>query len=37
MDYKRLIIKMIQAMKNEDYLRKIYFFVKVIFEKDRDR
>ena len=35
MDYKRLIIEMIQSMKNDDYLRKIYFFVKFIFEKDR--
>lgn len=35
MDYKGLIIMMVQNMKNEDYLRKIYFFVKFIFEKDR--
>lgn len=36
MDYKREIIEMVKKMKNEGYLRKIYFFVKTIFEKDRD-
>lgn len=37
MDYKKEIIEMVKKMKNEGYLRKIYFFVKTIFEKDRDR
>lgn len=37
MDYKKEIIEMVNKMKNEGYLRKIYFFVKTIFKKDRDR
>lgn len=36
MDYKKRIIEMLQKVKNEDYLRKIYIFVKTAIEKDRD-
>lgn len=35
MDYKKLIIEMIQEMKNERFLRKIYFFVKTMLEAER--
>lgn len=35
MDYRKLIIDMVKQMKNQDYLRKIYFFIKTVFEKDR--
>lgn len=37
MDYKNLIIEMVQNVKNEDYLRKIYIFVKTAIKKERDR
>lgn len=36
MDYKKLIIEMVQKLKSEDHLRKIYIFVKTAIEKDRD-
>ena len=32
---KKLIIEMIQEMKNERFLRKIYFFVKTMLETER--
>lgn len=35
MDYKKLIIEMIQKMKNERFLRKIYFFVKTMLETEK--
>ena len=35
MDYKKLIIEMIQEMKNERVLRKIYFFVKTMLETEK--
>ena len=35
MDYKKLIIEMIQEMKNKRFLRKIYFFVKTMLETER--
>ena len=35
MDYKKLIIEMIQEMKNERFLRNIYFFVKTILETEK--
>lgn len=34
MDYKKEIIRWLKNMRNEDYLMKIYYFVKVLFEKD---
>ena len=34
MDYRKEIIDMIKRMKNEDYLRRIYIFIKVKFEKE---
>lgn len=37
MDYKKLIIDMVKQMKNEAYLRRIYFFIKVKFDKERDQ
>lgn len=36
MDYKTKIIKMIENMQNEDFLMKIYYFVRVIFAKDAE-
>ena len=33
-EYKKLIIKMIKKLNNEDYLMKIYYFVKVKFDKE---
>lgn len=35
MNYEEKIIDMIKNMKNEDYLMKIYYFVKVLFEKSK--
>ena len=35
MDYKKLIIEMIQEMKNERFLRNIYFIVKTILETEK--
>lgn len=35
MDYKKLIIDMIQEMKNERFLRNIYFFVKTMLEIEK--
>ncbi len=35
MDYKKLIIEMIQEMKNEKFLRGIYFFVKTMLETEK--
>ena len=32
---KKLIIEMIQEMKNERFLRNIYFFVKTILETEK--
>ena len=32
MDYKQLIKNMIDEIKNEIFLKKIYSFVKVVFE-----
>lgn len=32
MDYKKLIIEMLDKINNEDYLFKIYSFVKVFFD-----
>lgn len=37
MDYKNLIIEMVKKMKNERFLRKIYFFVKTMLETERDQ
>ena len=37
MDYKKLIIEMIQEMKNERFLRNIYFFVKTILETEKSQ
>lgn len=36
MDYKTKIIEMIENMQNEDFLMKIYYFVRVIFAKDAE-
>lgn len=33
MDYKRLIIAMVQQINNEKYLRKIYSFIKALIEE----
>ena len=35
MDYKKLIIDMMQEMKNERFLRNIYFFVKTMLEIEK--
>lgn len=35
MVYKKLIIEMIQEMKNERFLRSIYFFVKTMLETEK--
>ena len=32
---KKLIIDMIQEMKNKDFIRMIYFFVKALHEKEK--
>jgi len=37
MDYRKLIIEMVQKMKNQDYLKRIYSFVKVKYEKENLR
>lgn len=37
MDYKKEIIEMVKKMKNDTYLRRIYFFIKVKFDKERDQ
>ena len=37
MDYKQLIIEMVQKIKNERFLRNIYFFVKTMLEIERDQ
>lgn len=37
MDYKRLAIKMVEKMKNEEFLQMIYYFVKVMYKKDKER
>lgn len=34
MDYKAKIIEMVQKMKNQDYLMRIYSFVKVKYERE---
>lgn len=33
--YRESIIEMIQEMKNERFLRKIYFFVKTMLEEEK--
>lgn len=33
-DYKKLIIDMVEKIHNQDFLIKIYYFVKVHFEKE---
>ena len=35
MDCKKLIIDMIQEMKNNDFIRMIYYFSKVLYEKEK--
>ena len=35
MDYRDKIIEMIRQMKNESYLRRIYIFIKVKYDKER--
>lgn len=35
MDYTKLIIEMIQEMKNKRFLRNIYFFVKTLLETEK--
>lgn len=37
MDYKKLIIEMIEEMRSERFLRNIYFFVKTLLEMERDQ
>lgn len=32
--YKKEIIKMIKKITNQDYLRRIFFFVKVKYDKE---
>lgn len=36
MDYKKMIIEMIKSIENKDVLVKIYYFVKVHFDKNKD-
>ena len=33
-EYKKIIIKMVQELNNEDFLMKIYYFVKVNYDKE---
>lgn len=33
-EYKNIIIEMIKKINNEDYLMKIYYFIKVKFDKE---
>lgn len=35
-DYGELIIEMVHKIKNKDYLKKIFSFTKVIYNKDCD-
>lgn len=36
MDYRSAIIEMVQNMRNEDFLMKIYYFSKVLSEKEKE-
>lgn len=36
-DYGELIIEMVHNISNKDYLRKIYSFTKVIYNKERNK
>lgn len=33
-DYKKAILEMVQELHNEDFLMKIYYFVKVKYDKE---
>lgn len=35
MDYREKTIEMLKQMKNKDFIRMIYFFVKVLHEKEK--
>lgn len=35
MNYKELVKEMLDDMKNKEYLQNIYYFVKVMYEKDK--
>lgn len=35
MNYKKEIMNMVEKIQNEDYLKKIYDFVSVPYEKDK--
>ncbi len=37
MDYKKLIIEMVEKIHNEDFLIRIYTFVKVKYDKENYR
>lgn len=37
MNYKKMIIEMVKKMENEDYLQNIFYFVKVMFEKEKSK
>lgn len=34
MDYKKMIIEMIQKMENVEFLRKIYDFIQIPYERE---
>ena len=35
MDYKKELIKMIEEIENEEYLKKIYYYVSVPYRKEK--
>lgn len=37
MDYKKMIIEMVEKIENEKYLKKIYDFVLVPFKRERKK
>lgn len=36
MNYKKKIIEMVEKIENKEFLIKIYYFVKVHFDKDKN-